>query len=44
MVALLAPPQIAGTATILYPILLAPGFSIYYSVMGSRKRRLTGEN
>jgi uncharacterized membrane protein len=44
MVALLAAPEIAGRATILYPILLAPGFTIFYSVMGSRKRRLTVED
>jgi hypothetical protein len=24
----------------IYPILLGPGFSIYYSIMGAKKRRL----
>jgi len=41
LVALLAPPEIASKATILYPILLCPGFSIYYSVMANKKRRIT---
>ena len=37
-----------GLAGVIYPILIAPGFTIYYSIMGRRKRalesRLTAES
>jgi uncharacterized membrane protein len=30
----------AGMAGLIYPLLLGPGFSIYYGIMGAKKRRL----
>jgi uncharacterized membrane protein len=35
-----APAQFSGLAGMIYPILLGPGFTIYYTVMGSKKKRL----
>src|SRR5437868_3858681 len=32
--------RFAGWAGLIYPILLGPGFSIYYGIMGAKKRRL----
>jgi hypothetical protein len=33
----------AGWSGLIYPILLAPGFTVYYSVVGRRKARLIAE-
>lgn len=41
-IALFGPVQYAGLSGMIYPLLLGPGFSIYYSVMGRKKRRLSG--
>ena len=39
-IAWLAPIQWSGFSGIIYPILLGPSFTIYYGVMGSKRRRL----
>jgi uncharacterized membrane protein len=41
-IALFGPVNLAGLSGLIYPVLLGPGFSIYYTVMGRRKRRLIG--
>jgi uncharacterized membrane protein len=41
LIALLAPAQYGGLAGMIYPILLGPGFSIYYTVMGRQKRAVS---
>jgi len=40
MIARFAPVQLAGLAGLSYPVLLGPGFTIYYMMMGRRKSRL----
>jgi uncharacterized membrane protein len=39
-IAWIAPIQLSGFSGIIYPILLCPGFTIYYWVMGSKRGRL----
>jgi len=39
-IAVLAPIRFAGFAGLLYPVLLAPGFTIYHAVMGRKQTRL----
>ena len=39
-IAWIAPPQSSGYSGIIYPILLGPSFTIYYSLMGTKRRRL----
>jgi hypothetical protein len=38
--ALLGGPSMGGIAGVIYPIVLAPGFTIYYTIMGKKKRAL----
>jgi uncharacterized membrane protein len=40
IIAATVPAHYSGFAGMIYPILLGPGFSIYYTVMGRKKRRL----
>jgi hypothetical protein len=40
-IAWIAPVQASGFSGIIYPILLCPSFTIYYWVMGSKRRRLS---
>lgn len=39
-IALLAPVQWSGLSGIIYPILLAPSFTIYYSIVGRKRRQM----
>jgi hypothetical protein len=39
-IAVLAPIRFAGFAGLIYPVLLAPGFTIYHAVMGRKQTRL----
>jgi len=41
-IVLFGPARIAGLAGMVYPMLLAPGFTIYYTVMGRKQRRVAG--
>ena len=41
MIALLGGPKSGGLSGMIYPVLLFPGFTIYHTVMGRKKRRFT---
>jgi uncharacterized membrane protein len=41
-IALFGPVHMAWLAGVIYPILLGPGFSMYYSLMGRKRRQITG--
>ena len=40
LIAFLAPVQWGGLSGMIYPVLLGPGFSIYYTIMGVKRRKL----
>jgi uncharacterized membrane protein len=40
LIALLVPVQFAGLAGLIYPFVLAPGFTVFYSIAGRKKTRL----
>ena len=40
-IALFGPVRMAGLAGMIYPILLGPGFTIYYNVMARKQRRIS---
>ena len=40
-IALFGPPRLVGFAGLVYPFVLSPGFTIYYTVMGRKQRRIS---
>lgn len=40
LIAFLAPVKWGGLSGMIYPVLLGPGFSIYYTIMGGKRRKL----